>query len=154
MFRPQLKHNVLSFYAPNDGAQIIIKNSKFSLNPETSNVLRISNILNAKNVEITFENIDWTYEGVNTTDFDWAGLMIYQAFGADVALQGDVSNLETWTIKFNNCTYNGEPIEGNNPGEHSQVMYTYNIGGHNEFVNQIEEMPFKVLFNGKIKIFP
>ena len=143
---PQLLHNVLSFYTPKDNAQIIIKNCKFSLNPENSNVLRLSNCLNAKNVQIIFEDVDWTYEEASATDFDWAGLFIYQAYN-DKAVQGDVSDLETWVIKVNNCKYNGQIITDNNPGQHNQVVYAYNIGGDGKVINELNELPFKVLFN-------
>ena len=113
-----LAHNVFNIYQVNDGANILIKDSVFNLNVANSNVLRMSNITNAKNVTITFENVDWNYENkpYSESDAEYAGLMIYQPYGYDSAFTGDTSNIQTWTINVKNCRYNGEYVMGNNFG--------------------------------------
>ena len=127
---PSLSHNVINVYTPADGATITIKNSKFNLNVDTSNVLRLSNYMNAKNVNIVFNNVEWTYEDAATesSDWKWAGLVIYQPASKDVALSGDLENLKTWKFTFKNCKYNGTKVTSNNFGEHNQVVYLYNVG--------------------------
>ncbi len=127
-----LRHNVFNIYQFNDDATVLIKDSSFNLNVANSNVLRVSNITNAKNVTITFENIDWTYENVEYTSEDamWAGLMIYQPYGSDTAFTGDTSNVGTWTINVKNCRYNGEPVTENFFGTIRQAVYQYNINNN------------------------
>jgi hypothetical protein len=56
-------------------------------------------------------------------------LIIYQPAGADVALGGDLSKVQTWKFNFKNCKYNGVKVTANNFGEKNQVFYLYNIGG-------------------------
>lgn len=125
-----LKHNVFNIYNLKDNAEIIIKDCKFDINMATTNVMRLANYKNAENVSVTFENVEWTYEnvGYESSDIDWAGLVLYQPASTDVALNGDLSILETWTFKFKNCTYNGEKVTDINTGMPGQVMYLYNIG--------------------------
>ena len=127
-----LRHNVFNIYQFNDDATVLIKDSSFNLNVANSNVLRVSNITNAKNVTITFENVDWTYENVEYTPEDamWAGLMIYQPYGSDSAFTGDTSNVGTWTINVKNCRYNGEPVTENFFGTIRQAVYQYNINNN------------------------
>ena len=130
---PSLTHNIINVYTPADGAEIKVKNSKFNLTVDNSNVLRLSNYFNAENVTVTFENCDWTYENSLTqNDWSWAGLVIYQPAMSDIALNGDLSKIQTWTFVFKNCRYNGEKVTANNFGEHSQVLYLYNIGRNNK----------------------
>lgn len=128
-----LAHNVFNIYQVNDGANILIKDSVFNLNVANSNVLRMSNITNAKNVTITFENVDWNYENkpYSESDAEYAGLMIYQPYGYDSAFTGDTSNIQTWTINVKNCRYNGEYVMGNNFGTIKQAIYLYNVNGSN-----------------------
>ena len=127
-----LKHNVFNIYQFNDGANVLIKDSSFNLDVANSNILRISNITNAKNVTITFENVDWTYENKAYSDSDkkWAGLMIYQPYGTDAAFSGDTTNTNTWTINVKNCRYNGNPITENKAGTIEQSVYQYNISNN------------------------
>lgn len=125
-----LKHNVFSLYTLADNAVIKISDSKFNLDVNKSNIMRLANYGNAENVTIEFENIEWTYENtpnIESADWDWAGLIIYQPFSTDVALNGDLSKIKTWTFKFKNCKYNGTKVTANNFGEHNQVLYLYNI---------------------------
>lgn len=124
-----LTHNVFNIYQVADGANIVVKDSSFNLNVANSNVMRVSNITNAKNVNITFENVDWTYENKPYEDGDvaYAGLLIYQPFGNDVALTGDTSNTKTWTVTFRDCRYNGELIDNNNFGTIKQAAYQYKV---------------------------
>lgn len=124
-----LAHNVFNIYQFNDGANVLIKDSSFNLNVANSNVLRVSNITDAKNVTITFENVDWTYEEMGYTDGDlaWAGLMIYQPYGTDSAFTGDNTSVNTWTINVKNCRYNGKPITENSVGTIEQAVYQYNV---------------------------
>ena len=130
---PSLTHNIINVYTPANGAEIVVKNSKFNLTVDNSNALRLSNYLNAENVTVTFENCDWTYEnGVSFNDWSWAGLVIYQPASADIALNGDLSKIQTWTFVFKNCRYNGEKVTENNFGEHNQVLYLYNVGRNNK----------------------
>lgn len=136
---PSLKHNIVNVYTPKDGAEIIIRNSRFNLTVDNSNILRLANYLNAENVTVTFENIDWTYENSLTQQaWAYAGLVIYQPAASDVALGGDTSKFATWKFIFRNCRYNGVKVTGNNFGEHSQVLYMYNVGGNNKVEDPIE----------------
>jgi hypothetical protein len=133
---PSLKHNIINVYTPADGAEIVIKNSKFNLTVDNSNILRLANYLNAENVTVIFENIDWTYENSLTQQYwDYAGLAIYQPASSDVALSGDTSKLATWKFIIRNCRYNGVKVTENNFGEHSQAVYLYNVGGNNKVDN-------------------
>jgi len=122
-----LNHNIFNIYTFKDNAVVTIKDSYFNLDADASNVLRLSNYTNAENVTVVFENVDWTYENAEVSDWKWAGLVIYQPAGSDVALNGDTSKLATWTFKFKNCKYNGELVNAVNFGEHSQVVYGYNM---------------------------
>ena len=126
-----LQHNVVNVYTPAENANILIKDCTFSLNPETSNVLRISNIANASNVTVTFENVDWDYAQYNGTDFSYGGLVMYQAYGADVAYSKATTPtddyIKTWNFVFKNCKYNGTKVTENNYGEEAQVIYAYDV---------------------------
>ena len=135
---PRLAHNVLNVYTVSNGAKITVKDSSFNLTVDNSNVLRLANYTNADNVEVTFENVDWTYENSTaTTDWRWAGLIIYQPASGDAALGNDTSHLETWTFKFKNCRYNGVKVTENNFGEHNQVFYLYNVGNTGGIVDPL-----------------
>ena len=125
----ELNHNVLNIYTLADDAVINVKNSYFNLHPEKSNILRLANYTNASGVTVNFENIDWTYENGGSSDFGWAGLIIYQPASNDAALGGDTTKIATWTFNFKNCKYNGEIVDSVNFGEHSQVIYGYGING-------------------------
>ena len=124
-----LEHNVFNIYQLNNNAEVLIENCSFNLNVANSNVLRMSNITNAENVTVTFRNIDLTYENKPYTDADveWAGLVIYQAYGNDLAFAGDTSKISTWTFNFINCRYNGEVLTKNEFGTIKQLMYQYKV---------------------------
>lgn len=124
-----LKHNALSVYNLQDNAEVLIQNSTFNLDVNNSNVIRFANYKNAENVTVTFKNVEWNYEAAasESSDWAWAGLVLYQPAATDVALTGDTSKLATWRFVFENCTYNGVKITGNNFGEHNQALYVYNI---------------------------
>ena len=125
---PSLTHNIINVYTPANNAEIIVRNSKFNLTVDNSNILRMANYMNSENVTITFENVDWTYEnGLSFNDWYWAGLVIYQPASSDKALIGNVSALATWKLKFKNCRYNGQKVTANNFGQHNQVFYLYNV---------------------------
>ena len=127
-----LKHNVFNVYNVEDDAVINISDVSLNLNVNNSNALRLANYGNATGVTVNFENVAWTYENtpnVESADFGWAGLIIYQPAGADVALGGDLSKVQTWAFNFKNCKYNGAKVTANNFGEKNQVFYLYNIGG-------------------------
>ena len=125
---PSLTHNVFNVYKPKDDCVISIKDSKFNLTVDNSNVLRLANTSNATGVTVNFENIDWTYEnGLSFNEWGWAGLLIYQPYGTDSGVSGDLSALQTWTFNFKNCKYNGVKVTDNNFGEHNQVFYLYNV---------------------------
>ena len=127
-----LKHNVFNIYNVEDDAVINISDGKFNLDVNNSNILRLANYTNATGVTVNFENVEWTYENtpnVESADFGWAGLIIYQPASSDVALSGDLSKVQTWTFNFKNCKYNGVKVTTNNFGEHNQVFYLYNVGG-------------------------
>ena len=128
-----LKHNVFNIYQFNTGANVLIKDCSFNLDVVNSNIMRVSNITNADNVTITFENVDWTYENKGYADGDvkCAGLMIYQPYGSDIALNGDTTHTQTWAINVKNCRYNGVTITENNVGEITQSIYQYNVGNTN-----------------------
>lgn len=134
-----LEQTVFNLYTLEDGAQITVKNSSFNLDVNHSNVMRLSNFTNAKNVTVTFENVNWNYEDTPTTtnaetgepnelDFGWAGLIHYDAFGDDIATNGaDLSTLATWKFNFKNCKYNGKKVKSLCMGKHNQVAYTAGI---------------------------
>lgn len=125
-----LKHNVFNIYRPNNNAVINISDVNLNLNVNNSNALRLANYTNATGVTVNFENVAWTYENtpnIESADFGWAGLIIYQPASADVALGGDLSNVQTWTFNFINCKYNGVKVTANNFGEKNQVFYLYDI---------------------------
>lgn len=129
----ELKHNVFNIYQLNDGANVKISDSSFNLNMKTSNIMRLSNYKNAKNVTVTFDNVDWTYENMPYVDGDlmWAGLVIYQPAGDDTNVKTGAGYSDeatkTWTFNFINCRYNGEKVTGNSFGTNKQVIYQYNI---------------------------
>lgn len=125
-----LKHNVFNIYRPNNDAVINISDVNLNLNVNNSNALRLANYKNATGVTVNFENVSWTYENtpnIESADFGWAGLIIYQPATTDVALGGDLSKVQTWTFNFKNCKYNGVKVTENNFGKHNQVFYLYNI---------------------------
>ena len=127
---PSLKHNVFNIYQVADNATIKVSNSCFNLDVANSNVMRLSNITNAENVNVVFENVDWTYENRDTTNASnnaWAGLIIIQPYGTDMAHNGDTSKYQTWNMTFRNCRYNGELVDANNFGTIKQVAYFYDL---------------------------
>ena len=128
-----LKHNVFNIFNVEDEATIKISDGTFNLDVNNSNILRLSNYGNATGVTVEFENIDWTYENTpnkDAADWDWAGIIIYQPAGGDVAYtSGDLSKMQTWNFKFKNCRYNGVKVDANNFGEKNQVFYLYNVTG-------------------------
>lgn len=130
---PSLTHNVFNVYKPQNDAVISIKDSRFNLTVDNSNVLRISNTSNATGVTVNFENIEWNYEnGLSFNDWRWAGLIIYQPYsadsGTDSGLSGDLTAMKTWKFNFKNCKYNGVKVNANNFGQHNQVFYLYCVG--------------------------
>lgn len=124
---PLLKHNVFNIYALKDNAVITIKDSYFNINAANSNVLRLANLSNATGVTINFENITWTYENGDTSEPEYAGLVLYQPYSTDVALNGDTSKIATWKINIKDCVYNGVKVNSNNFGRIDQVAYGYGI---------------------------
>lgn len=127
-----LKHNVFNIYKTNNDAVINISDVNLNLDVNNSNALRLANYTNATGVTVNFENVAWTYENtpnIESADFGWAGLIIYQPETTDVALGGDLSKVQTWTFNFKNCKYNGVKVTENNFGEKNQVFYLYNVGG-------------------------
>lgn len=141
---PSLTHNIINVYTPAEGAEIIIKNSKFNLTVDNSNVLRLANYLNAENVKVVFENVDWTYEnGVSFNDWSWAGLAIYQPSAGDSALSGDLSKISTWEFVFKNCRYNGVKVTENNFGQHNQVLYFYNVNKTGKVSEPVGKITFE-----------
>ena len=126
---PSIKHNIINVYTPASGADILVRNSKFNLTVDNSNPLRLANYMNAENVTVTFDNVDWTYENSLTqNEWKWAGLVIFQPATTDVALTGDLSKVKTWVFRFRNCRYNGQKITANSFGQHGQAFYLYNVG--------------------------
>ena len=133
---PSLAHNVFNIYKPKNDAVITVKDSKFNLTVDNSNIMRIANYANSTGVTVNFENVEWTYENSLATNYwYWAGLLLYQPASSDVALGGDLSKIQTWKFNFKNCKYNGVKVTENNFGEHNQVFITYNIGGNKEVEN-------------------
>lgn len=125
-----LKHNVFNIYRPNNDAVINISDVNLNLDVNNSNALRLANYNNATGVTVNFENVAWTYENtpnIESADWGWAGLIIYQPASSDVALGGDLSKVQTWTFNFINCKYNGVKVTENNFGEKNQVFYLYNV---------------------------
>lgn len=126
---PSLTHNVFNVYKPQNNAVISIKDSRFNLTVDNSNVLRISNASNASGVTVNFENIEWNYEnGLSFNDWRWAGLIIYQPYSTDSGVSGDLTAMKTWKFNFKNCKYNGVKVNANNFGQHNQVFYLYGVG--------------------------
>lgn len=136
---PSLAHNVFNVYKPQNDAVISIKDSKFNMTVDNSNVLRVSNTANATGVTVNFENIEWTYEnGLSFDDWRWAGLIIYQPYGTDSGLSGDLTAMRTWKFNFKNCKYNGVKVNANNFGEHNQVFYMYSVGTSGSIKDPLE----------------
>lgn len=136
-----LKHNVFNIYRPNNDTVINISDVNLNLDVNNSNALRLANYKNATGVTVNFENVAWTYENtpnIESADFGWAGLIIYQPASSDVALSGDLSNVQTWTFNFKNCKYNGVKVTENNFGEKNQVFYLYNVGGGGAITDPVE----------------
>ena len=136
-----LKHNVFNIYKLNNDAVINISDVNLNLDVNNSNALRLANYTNATGVTVNLENVAWTYENtpnIESADFGWAGLIIYQPASSDVALSGDLSNVQTWTFNFKNCKYNGEKVTENNFGEKNQVFYLYNINGSGAVADPVE----------------
>ena len=136
---PSITHNIINVYTPADGAEILVKNSKFNITVDNTNPLRLANYMNAENATVVFENVDWTYENSLTQNaWKWAGLVIYQPSVSDIALGGDLTKLKTWTFIFRNCRYNGEKITENNFGQHNQAFYLYDIGHTGQVTDPVE----------------
>ena len=136
-----LKHNVFNIYRPNNDAVINISDVNLNLNVNNSNALRLANYKNATGVTVNFENVSWTYENtpnIESADFGWAGLIIYQPATTDVALGGDLSKVQTWTFNFKNCKYNGVKVTENNFGKKNQVFYLYNINKTGAITDPVE----------------
>ena len=131
---PSLTHNVFNVYKPQNDAVINIKDSRFNLTVDNSNVLRISNTSNATGVTVNFENIEWNYEnGLSFNNWSCAGLIIYQPYSTDSGLSGDLTAMKTWKFNFKNCKYNGVKVNANNFGQHNQVFYLYCVGTSGSF---------------------
>lgn len=122
-----LNHNVFNIYTFDNDAVVNISDSYFNLDVDKSNALRLANCSNASGVTVNFENVEWTYENAPGTDWFWAGLVIYQPYGADKMTTGDDSAFKTWKFNFKNCKYNGVKVDANNYGQHNQVFYMYNV---------------------------
>jgi hypothetical protein len=135
---PSLKHNVFNIYKVENDALINITDSKFNLTVDNSNALRLANLSNATGVTVNFENIEWTYENsLTSSDWSWAGLIIYQPYSTDDGLNGNLDAMKTWTFNFKNCKYNGVKVTENNFGEHNQVFYLYNVGNDGSIKNPV-----------------
>lgn len=137
---PSLAHNVFNVYKPQNDAVISIRDSKFNLTVDNSNVLRVANYGNATGVTVVLENIEWTYENsITTSNWAWAGLVIYQPSSGDIGLSGDLTSMKTWTFKFKNCKYNGKKVTSNNFGQHNQVFFLYNVGNDRSIKDAVAE---------------
>ena len=137
---PSLAHNVFNVYKPQNDAVISIRDSKFNLTVDNSNVLRVANYGNATGVTVVLENIEWTYENsITTSNWAWAGLVIYQPSSGDIGLSGDLTAMKTWTLKFKNCKYNGKKVTANNFGQHNQVFFLYNVGNDRSIKDAVAE---------------
>ena len=135
---PALTHNVFNIYKPTNNAVITIKDSKFNLTVDKSNIARIANYANSTGVTVNFENIEWTYENsLSTSYWYWAGLLLYQPASSDKGLSGDLTAMSTWTFNFKNCKYNGVKVTSNNFGQHNQVFIMYNVGGNETITNPV-----------------
>ena len=133
----KLTHNIINVYTPAENAVLTVKDSYFNLDPENSNVMRIANYANSKNITINFENVEWNYEDAGKTDFTYAGLLLYQPAQNDAMLQNpaNAEAISTMTINFKNCKYNGELVSSVNLGEHNQIAYIYNAGNARQIEN-------------------
>ena len=133
----KLTHNIINVYTPAENAVLTVKDSYFNLDPENSNVMRIANYANSKNITINFENVEWNYEDAGKTDFAYAGLLLYQPAQNDAMLQNpaNAEAISTMTINFKNCKYNGELVSSVNLGEHNQIAYIYNAGNARQIEN-------------------
>ena len=141
-----LKHNVFNVYRLENDAVINISDVNLNLNVNNSNVLRLANCTNATGVTVNFENVAWTYENTpnkDAADWGWAGLIIYQPYGTDVAVSGDLTAMKTWKFNFKNCKYNGVKVTANNFGEKNQVFYMYNVGGDGSIKDASIELMLK-----------
>lgn len=130
----RITHNILSFYTFADNATITIKNSSFDLN-KNNNIIRFSNLTDAKNVVINLDNIDWTYEnsGYESSDVDWLGLILFQ-YSKNA---GESSDFSSWTINVHNCRYNGVEVTKETAVNEKKISYTYPDGVINATVNFI-----------------
>lgn len=143
-------HNVVNVYNLRDGAVVTLKNIKLvGVDPNLTNLIRVSNYKNAKDVIINFENIDMTYaEGVDLSDFKYFGFLLYQAVrGKDSSYEG-TSCVNTWTVNFRNCYLNGKLVENLGFNTVDQVAYAYDFGGGNSVtsIDDTEKCNMKVNF--------
>lgn len=133
---PSLLHNVLNAYTFADDATIEVCDSEFSLTVDNSNIMRLSNIVNASNVTVKFKNIKWTYEDSTSKEQPkWAGIVLYQGCGTDLIEGSDFSKLKSWNFIFEDCYYNGEKVTENVEGlNHLIIFYSDKLG----FIDPVE----------------
>lgn len=101
-------------FGTQDNAVININNCKFE---NVSNVLRLSNRTNAKNIVVNMTNCDITKW--DSTPL-WAGAIILQDYTSKDVNEYKENNLfgnGKITININNCTYAGKKIVAGNPKE-------------------------------------
>ena len=135
-------NNAINVYGCANNSVITVKNCWFDT---VSNVLRLSNITNATNVTINFENcVIEHWEGETATaesKNDWAGLCICQDYTSKSAAEADTNNLfAPAKIKINikNCRGPKGPIqfaEGETAADYcqtgigTQLCYVYRDKG-------------------------
>ena len=87
-----------------DGANIVFKNCNFML-CDGSNVLRVDNLQDAKNVLITFEDCVWNFQSTAAYGKNWDALMIFQD-----SAHLDTPHFANWKLVIKNCKFGEEAI--------------------------------------------
>ncbi|MCQ2585003.1 MAG: fibronectin type III domain-containing protein [Treponema sp.] len=122
-----ITHNFLNFYNFEDNATITVKDSKFDIMADNA-ILRLSNLSYAKNVTVTFENIDWKYDESVEGAEDWATIVFYQSTSTTVpTVKEEIEALKTWNFNFENCRYNGQLVTEAEASGFKKLMLLYVI---------------------------
>ncbi|MCQ2596831.1 MAG: fibronectin type III domain-containing protein [Treponema sp.] len=143
-----ITHNFLNFYNLDDNATITVKDSTFDIKAD-NNILRLSNLSNAKNVTVTFENIEWKYDETNAENGEWASIILYQSLAKTLdGLKAEIEALNTWNFNFVNCRYNGELVTSNSENLNSfrKLLILY-VNNGSKYVIKTKASDWKIEYS-------